>query len=116
MVRRVLHKNYILLIVAVAQFMVILDSSIVNVALPSIFKDLGYANSASLQWIVTAYTLAFGGFLLLGGRAADLFGRKRLFLIATGSFALLSFQCGISQSPIKQDVTRAMQGLKAAFM
>jgi EmrB/QacA subfamily drug resistance transporter len=112
----VLHKNYILLIVAVAQFMVILDSSIVNVALPSIFKDLSYANSAALQWVVTAYTLAFGGFLLLGGRAADLYGRKRTFLIAIGMFSVLSFLCGIAQNPLMLDTTRALQGLAAAFL
>lgn len=116
MVKRVVHKNLILLIVAVAQFMVILDSSIVNVALPSIFKDLHYTNTTSLQWIVTAYTLAFGGFLLLGGRAADLYGRKRLFLIAVGMFSVLSFLCGAAQSPVMLDVTRALQGLAAAFL
>jgi EmrB/QacA subfamily drug resistance transporter len=116
MVKRVVHKNIILLIVAIAQFMVVLDSSIVNVALPSIFRDLHYSSASSLQWIVTAYTLAFGGFLLLGGRAADLFGRKRLFLGAVAFFSVLSFLCGIAQSPIMLDVTRALQGLTAAFM
>jgi EmrB/QacA subfamily drug resistance transporter len=116
MVRRVLHKNYILMIVAIAQFMVILDSSIVNVALPSIYKSLHYTNASSLQWIVTAYTLAFGGFLLLGGRAADLFGRKRLFVGAVAVFSVLSFACGIAQNPLMLDITRALQGLAAAFM
>jgi EmrB/QacA subfamily drug resistance transporter len=116
MVKRVLHKNLILLIVAVAQFMVVLDVAIVNVALPSIFRDLHYTNPASLQWIVTAYTLAFGGFLLLGGRAADLFGRKRLFLIASAVFAVMSFICGVAQNPLMLDTTRAIQGLAAAFM
>lgn len=116
MVKRVVHKNIILLIVAAAQFMVVLDSAIVNVALPSIFRDLHYSSAASLQWIVTAYTLAFGGFLLLGGRAADLFGRKRIFVGAVGFFALMSFICGVSQSPAMLDITRALQGLTAAFM
>jgi EmrB/QacA subfamily drug resistance transporter len=116
MVKREVHKSVILLIVAVAQFMVILDSSIVNVALPSIFRDLGYTNETSLQWVVTAYTLAFGGFLLLGGRAADLYGRKRVFLSAAGVFAVMSFMCGVAQNPIMLDVTRAIQGLAAAFM
>lgn len=116
MVRRVVHKNIILLIVAIAQFMVVLDSSIVNVALPSIFRDLHYTSTSSLQWIVTAYTLAFGGFLLLGGRAADLFGRKRVFLSAIAFFALMSFICGIAQNPTMLDVTRGLQGLAAAFM
>ena len=67
--------------------MVVLDTSIVNVALPSIAKALHFAGEADLQWIVTAYTLAFGGFLLLGGRAADLYGRKRQFVFATALFS-----------------------------
>src|SRR4030081_626749 len=70
----------VLVLVGLAQFMVVLDATIVNVALPSIQRGLNMT-STNLQWIVNAYTLAFGGFLLLGGRAADLFGRKRLFLI-----------------------------------
>lgn len=116
MVKRIVHKNYVLLIIAVAQFMVVLDTSIVNVALPSIYKSLGYASESSLQWVVTAYTLTFGGFLLLGGRAADLFGRKRIFLIAVAMFTLLSFLCGITQDPTMLNVARAMQGLAAAFL
>lgn len=116
MVKRVVHKNIVLLIVAVAQFMVVLDSAIVNVALPSIFRDLHYASAADLQWIVTAYTLAFGGCLLLGGRAADLYGRKRVFLAAVGLFSVMSLACGLSQSPIMLDATRALQGLAAAFL
>lgn len=116
MVKRVLHKNYILLIIAVAQFMVVLDTSIVNVALPSIYKGLHYTSESSLQWIVTAYTLAFGGFLLLGGRAADLYGRKKTFLVAVGMFTVLSLLCGVAQNPLMLDGTRALQGLAAAFM
>lgn len=116
MVRRVIHKNYVLLIIAVAQFMVVLDTSIVNVALPSIYKGLGYASESSLQWVVTAYTLAFGGFLLLGGRAADLYGRKRVFLSAVALFTLMSLLCGAAQSSSQLNALRAMQGLAAAFM
>lgn len=116
MVKRVIHKNYVLLIIAVAQFMVVLDSSIVNVALPSIYQGLGYASESSLQWVVTAYTLAFGGFLLLGGRAADLYGRKKVFLFAVAAFTVMSFICGISQNPLMMNGTRALQGLAAAFM
>lgn len=116
MVRKVLHKNYILLIIAIAQFMVVLDTSIVNVALPSIYHGLGYANESSLQWVVTAYTLAFGGFLLLGGRAADLFGRKKMFLYAVAAFTLMSLLCGLAQDPLMMNATRAAQGLAAAFM
>lgn len=116
MVRRVVHKNLILLIVAVAQFMVVLDVSIVNVALPSIYKALHFTSPANLQWVVTAYTLAFGGFLLLGGRAADLYGRKRLFMVATSLFAVASLVTGLSQNSTMIEVSRAVQGLMAAFM
>lgn len=116
MVKKVLHKNYILLIVAVAQFMVVLDTAIVNVALPSIYKSLGYGSESDLQWIVTAYTLAFGGFLLLGGRAADLYGRKKIFMSAAGAFTLFSLLCGLAQDPGQLNVLRALQGLTAAFM
>ena len=73
------NRWFILVIVCVAQFMVVLDATIVNVALPSIQNGLHFSPS-SLQWIVNAYTLVFGGFLLLGGRASDLFGRQRLFI------------------------------------
>lgn len=116
MVRRAIHKNYVLLIIAVAQFMVVLDTSIVNVALPSIYTGLGYASESSLQWVVTAYTLAFGGFLLLGGRAADLYGRKRMFLSAVALFTLISLLCGAAQTSSQLNALRAMQGLAAAFM
>lgn len=116
MVRREVHKNIVLAIVAVAQFMVVLDISIVNVALPSIYKALHFSSQANLQWVVTAYTLAFGGFLLLGGRAADLFGRKRLFMSAVVLFALASLLTGLSRSSTMIEVTRAVQGLMAAFM
>jgi EmrB/QacA subfamily drug resistance transporter len=116
MVKKVLHKNYILLIVAVAQFMVVLDTSIVNVALPSMYKALKFSSEGDLQWVVTAYTLAFGGFLLLGGRAADLYGRKKLFVWSTALFAIASLITGLSQTPLMIDATRALQGLIAAFM
>lgn len=116
MVRRVVHKNLILLIVAVAQFMVVLDVSIVNVALPSIYRGLHFTSQANLQWVVTAYTLAFGGFLLLGGRAADLYGRKKLFMTAVTMFSLASLITGLSQNSTMIEITRAVQGLMAAFM
>jgi EmrB/QacA subfamily drug resistance transporter len=116
MARREVHKNVVLLIVAVAQFMVVLDSSIVNVALPSIYRALHFSSQSSLQWVVTAYTLAFGGFLLLGGRAADLYGRKRLFIGATALFSIASLLTGLSQNSTMIDILRAFQGLVAAFM
>lgn len=109
------HKSQILTLMALAQFMVVLDISIVNVALPSISNALHFS-PANLQWVVTAYTLAFGGFLLFGGRAADLFGRKRIFLGGTLAFTAASLLAGLSQSDTMLIVFRAIQGLTAAFM
>jgi MFS family permease len=77
----------ILAVLAIAQFMVVLDATIVNVALPSIRADLGF-DATNLQWVVNAYTLLFGGFLLLGGRLGDLLGRRRVFLTGLGLFAV----------------------------
>jgi EmrB/QacA subfamily drug resistance transporter len=109
------NKWIVLALLALAQFMVILDVAIVNVALPSIQRDLNFSAS-NLQWVVTAYTLTFGGFLLLGGRAADLFGRRRLFLTAVTFFALMSLFCGLAQNETQLIIARALQGLAAAFM
>src|SRR5438105_120974 len=96
--------------------MVVLDIAIVNVALPSIFRSLHFTSPSGLQWVVTAYTLAFGGFLLLGGRAADLYGRKRIFLGGVVLFSLASLVTGLSQNSTMLEVTRGVQGLAAAFM
>jgi hypothetical protein len=85
----------VLVIVCLAQFMVILDATVVNVALPSIQTDLGFS-AANLQWVINSYTLIFGGFLLLGGRAGDLFGRRRLFLIGVGIFSFASLLNGLA--------------------
>ncbi len=110
------NKSWLIfLLVAIAQFMVVLDSSITNVALPAIKQSLHF-NTDTLQWIVTAYSLTFGGFLLLGGRTADLFGRKKTLLFGMGAFTLVSFIIGISQSAFLLIVLRALQGLAAAFM
>jgi len=105
----------ILILLALAQFMVVLDVSIVNVALPSIQKAFGMSQT-SLQWIVTAYTLTFGGFLLLGGRAADLFGRRRVFLIGVAVFVLASLADGLSHSGGMLITCRTIQGMAGAFM
>lgn len=105
----------ILVLLALAQFMVVLDVSIMNVALPSIQKAFGM-KEADLQWIVTAYTLAFGGFLLLGGRAADLFGRRKVFLAGITLFTLASLADGLAQSGTMLTIFRAVQGLAGAFM
>lgn len=105
----------ILILLALAQFMVVLDVSIVNVALPTIQHVFGMTQ-ATLQWIVTAYTLAFGGFLLLGGRAADLFGRRKVFLSGILLFTLASLANGLTQSSEQIIIFRAIQGLAGAFM
>ncbi len=95
--------------------MVILDVAIVNVALPTIFKELHFAPN-NLQWVVTAYTLTFGGFLLLGGRASDLFGRRKIFIGAVCLFSFCSLLCGLSQTETQLIIARAAQGFAAAIM
>ncbi len=82
-----------LALICTAIFVVVLDVAIVNVALPSIGDDLGFADE-NLQWVVTAYALTFGGFLLLGGRAADLLGRRLIFMVGLALFTAASFACG----------------------
>jgi EmrB/QacA subfamily drug resistance transporter len=109
------NKWVILALLALAQFMVVLDIAIVNVALPSINRELNFA-PGGLQWVITAYTLTFGGFLLLGGRAADLFGRRKVFISAVAFFTLASLACGLAQSDTMLVITRAIQGLGAAIM
>jgi EmrB/QacA subfamily drug resistance transporter len=109
------NKGVLLAILALAQFMVVLDASVVNVALPAIYKALHFSVS-NLQWVVTAYTLAFGGFLLFGGRAADLFGRRRTFLAGLMAFTIGSVIVGASQNETWMIIARGFQGLSAAFM
>jgi EmrB/QacA subfamily drug resistance transporter len=105
----------VLTLVCMAQFMVILDATIVNVALPSIQADLGMSD-ANLQWIVNAYALTFGGFLLLGGRAGDLIGRKRVFLVGVVLFTVASLMCGLAPNEEVLIVFRGIQGLGAALI
>jgi EmrB/QacA subfamily drug resistance transporter len=105
----------VLVLICLAQFMVILDATIVNVALPSIQKDLNLSEG-NLQWIVNAYTLVFGGFLLLGGRAGDLLGRKRLFLVGLVIFTGASLLDGLASSEGMLIGARALQGLGAALV
>lgn len=115
MVEKHKHHWWILIILALAQFMVVLDSSIVNVALPAVERAF-HMSQTNLQWIVTGYTLTFGGFLLFGGRAADLFGRRRLFMIGVALFGVASLLDGLSQSGGMLIALRAAQGLAAALM
>src|SRR5436853_5606179 len=109
------HRWRILAVVATAFFMTILDVSIVNVALPSIGRDLNFSQE-NLQWVITAYAIAFGGFLLLGGRAADLLGRRRVFMVGVTLFSIASLVCGLASSEGMLIVARAVQGLGGAII
>jgi EmrB/QacA subfamily drug resistance transporter len=109
------NSNALLLVVCLAQFMVILDVSIVNVALPSIKDSLGFSTTG-LQWVLNAYTLTFAGFLLLGGRAADLLGRRRIFLTGTLLFSGASLLCAVAPSSGALVGARAAQGIGGAVI
>jgi EmrB/QacA subfamily drug resistance transporter len=109
------HRWRILAVVATAFFMTILDVSIVNVALPTIGQDLEFSRG-NLQWVITAYAIAFGGFLLLGGRAADLLGRRLVFMVGVTLFTLASLVCGLSESEGMLIGARAVQGLGGAII
>jgi EmrB/QacA subfamily drug resistance transporter len=110
------RRRWLVLAVTVAaQFMVILDVSVVNVALPAIKHDLHFSQ-ASLQWVITAYSIVFGGTLLLGGRLADLLGRRRLFMAGVAVFTLGSLLSGLAWSEGALIVTRALQGLGGALL
>ncbi len=108
-------KNLALALLAMAQFVVVLDASIVNVALPSIGADLDFAQD-DLSWVINSYTLFFGGFLLLGGRLADLLGRRRMFIWGMWLFAVASLAGGLAQSDVWLIAARAVQGLGAALI
>jgi EmrB/QacA subfamily drug resistance transporter len=112
---RATNRWIILVIACLAQFMVVLDITVVNVALPSIQRGLHFSSS-NLQWVVNAYTLIFGGFLLLGGRVSDLVGRKRLFMIGVGIFSLASLLNGLASSSTMLVAGRGLQGLGAALL
>jgi len=112
---RAFSKNLALLLLAMTQFVVVIDASIVNVALPSIGHALSFSES-NLSWVVNAYTLTFGGFLLLGGRLADLAGRRRMFIIGLIVFSLASLLGGLAQSEAWLITARAVQGLGAAIV
>src|SRR5256885_15034555 len=104
-----------LALIVTAQFMVILDVAIVNVALPSIKTDLGFTET-SLQWVVSAYAIIFGGALLLGGRLADILGRRRMFVTGLGLFAVSSLLCGFAWSEGSLIAFRGVQGLGGALL
>src|SRR6201996_4737229 len=104
-----------LVILCVGDLMIVVDTTVVNVALPSIRASLGFSQT-SLAWVVNAYMLTFGGFLLLAGRLGDLFGQRRLFLIGTAAFTAASLVCGISESQGMLIAARAAQGLGGAIV
>ena len=108
-------KNLALALLAMTQFVIVIDASIVNVALPSIGAHLHFSRD-DLTWVVNAYTLTFGGFLLLGGRMADLLGRRRTFMLGLVVFSLASLAGGLAQSETWLIAARAIQGLGAAIV
>ena len=112
---RIRPKDALLLTVCLAQFMVILDISIVNVALPKIHSSLGFSDT-SLQWVVNAYTLAFAGFLMLAGRACDLLPRRQVFLVGVGLFSVASLGCALADGQAVLIGARAIQGFGAAVI
>src|SRR5689334_10094218 len=109
------RRWWALALLSVVQFMVVLDIAIVNVALPSIQVDLGFSQE-NLQWVISAYALTFGGFLLLGGRAADLLGRRRVFLVGLVVFTAGSIFAGLAWDDVSLIGARAVQGLGAAII
>jgi MFS family permease len=109
------RRRLALALLCAVQFMVVLDVSIVNIALPSIEEDLRFSEK-NLQWVVSGYALTFGGFLLLAGRAADLFGRRRFFMIGLAIFTASSLACGLATSGTMLVAARAAQGLGAAIV
>jgi EmrB/QacA subfamily drug resistance transporter len=109
------HRWRVLALVSVAFFMTVLDVSIVNVALPSIGRALDFSRE-NLQWVITAYAIAFGGFLMLGGRAADLLGRRIVFMVGVTLFTIASLVCGLAESEGTLIAARAVQGLGGAII
>jgi MFS family permease len=105
----------VLAVTVTAQFMVIVDVAVVNVALPAIKHDLQFSQEG-LQWVITAYSIIFGGVLLLGGRLADLLGRRRLFMAGVSIFTLASLFSGLAWSEPVLIATRALQGLGGALL
>ncbi len=109
------RRWFALLLVCAAQFMLVVDGTIVNVALPTIQDSLGFSE-VGLSWVVNAYLLTFGGFLLLGGRAGDLFGRRRVFMVGLALFTFASLLCGLAASQWMLVAARALQGIGGAII
>src|SRR5262249_11726643 len=114
MIKSIDQRWLAFIVLCLGTLMEVLDTTIVNVALPSIRTDLHFTES-SLAWVINAYLLTFGGFLLLGGRLGDLFGQRKLFLIGISLFTLASLACGVAQSQAFLIIARAIQGLGGAI-
>ena len=112
----VTHKGLALTVIAISQLMVVLDATIVNVALERIQEALAFTSQSDLQWVVTGYALTFGGFLLLGGKLADRVGRRQVFIVGAILFAVASFLGGVAENQTLLIAARALQGLGGAFM
>src|ERR1700751_2383832 len=108
------HPSVLLAVILTAQMMVVLDATIVNVALPHIQEDLGFSTSA-LSWVLNAYILTLGGFMLLGARAGDLFGRRKVFLLGIAVFTISSLAGGLAVDGWELLAARAIQGMGAAL-
>src|SRR5580658_4544147 len=108
------HPSIVLAVILTAQLMVVLDGTIVNVALPHIQRGLGFS-SGSLSWVLNAYILTFGGLLLLGARAGDILGRRRVFLIGIALFSVSSLLGGVAEAPWMLLAARALQGVGGAL-
>ncbi len=108
------HLGLALVVISCAQLMIVLDATIVNVAIPTIHKSLGFS-TANLEWLITAYSLTFGGLLLLGGRTGDLYGKRRMFMTGIAIFAVASLLGGFAQSDLWLILTRACQGVGGAI-
>ncbi len=107
------HLGLALVVICSAQLMIVLDATVVNVALPTIHRDLHFS-TANLEWLITAYSLTFGGLLVFGGRTGDLFGKRRMFMTGIAVFAIASLLGGLAQSDVWLIITRALQGVGAA--
>src|ERR1700685_1740105 len=108
------HLGLALAVIAGAQLMIVLDATIVNVALPTIHRALHFSVN-NLEWLITGYSLTFGGLLLFGGRTGDLYGKRRMFMIGVSVFAVSSLLGGLAQSDVWLIITRGMQGVGAAI-
>src|SRR3954470_12726595 len=109
------HRGVVLAVILIGYLLILLDVSILFAALPTIHRDLGFSPT-SLSWAQNAYTLAFGGLLLLGARAGDLLGRRRMFMVGIGVFAAACLAVGLAQSPAWMIAARAVQGIGAAIL